>query len=79
MGVNQYHHVIRKTCVLNTGIWLASSGLNYQRGFEGTFPASRNKTLVFVSVSSAPKEAMDLVVVSRSVSAALSSAPEDNP
>src|SRR6202521_6248271 len=28
MGVDQYHHVIRKSCVLNTGIWLLSGGLN---------------------------------------------------
>src|SRR2546430_26180 len=28
MGIDQYHHVIRKTCVLNMGIWLPSGGLN---------------------------------------------------
>src|SRR5260370_22390623 len=28
MGVDQYHHVIRKSCVLNTGVWLLSAGLN---------------------------------------------------
>src|SRR3984893_1909461 len=28
MGVDQYHHVIRKPCVLNMGIWLPSGGLN---------------------------------------------------
>src|SRR5713226_4423691 len=27
MGVNQYHHVICKSCVLNMGIWLPSGGL----------------------------------------------------
>jgi RNA-directed DNA polymerase len=26
MGVDQYHHVIRKPCVLNMGIWLPSGG-----------------------------------------------------
>src|ERR1700674_903753 len=28
MGVDQYHHVVRKTRVLNMGIWLPSGGLN---------------------------------------------------
>ncbi len=28
MGVDQYHHVVCKTCVLNMGIWLPSGGLN---------------------------------------------------